>query len=54
MVGALICATAVWTPRPAKVLAKILGAGLAQLMVAWQCVRLEKRMVFIDYVHAEK
>lgn len=53
-VGALVCATAVWTPRPAKMLAKILGAGLAQLMVAWQCVRLEKRMVFIDYIHAEK
>jgi len=54
MVGGLVCATAIWTPRPAKVLVKILGVGLAQLLVAWQCVKLEKRMMFVDYVHSEK
>lgn len=50
----LVCMTAIWTPRPASVLGKILGAGVAMAFGSWQMARLEKRMLFIDYVHAHK
>ncbi len=50
----LVCATAVWSSRPAGAIVKVVGTGAAFAFGAWQMARLEKRMLFTDYVHAHK
>lgn len=48
----LVAATAIWS-RPAN-LAKILVGSIASVFFSYYMSRLERKMMFTDYVHAHK
>lgn len=50
----VVMATAIWSPRPAGQIAKILLGSLGSALAAYGMSRLERRMVYTDYVHAHK
>lgn len=50
----LVCATAIWSPRPVGVLVKVLVAGSGLAGLSYGMSRLERRMVYTDYIHARR
>ena len=50
----LVGATAIWSPRPAGQIFKVLLGSLGAALAAYGMSRLERRMIYTDYVHSNR